>query len=316
MNRALINKCLGDAKWLWLVCGLGAFAYAWLFVWFVSRLEMTAFAGVIEQLWDKIGKFSPVPLEQLLTYSGRIARAFSEPIIVLCLSVWAVSRGSDVVSGELGRGTMEMLLSQPITRLQLIVTQGTVTVLGAALLAVGVWCGVASGIATTQIKEKVQPQITVPGLGFRVPNPLAPAEEVRVPMREKTRAEHFTTAAVNLFCLTTCLAGIATWLSSWDRYRWRTIGIMVAFYVIQTTLRTASLAIEELAWMQYLSLFTAFEPEVCVSLAVNQPELSWAVWTPQGIGPMGRNLVLLGIGGGAYLIAAIQFARRDLPAPL
>jgi hypothetical protein len=37
-------------------------------------------------------------------------------------------------------------------------------------------------------------------------------------------------------------------------------------------------------------------------------------WT--GLGPLGYDLILLGLGLAAYLAATMIFCRRDLPAPL
>ena len=65
-----------------------------------SPLELTDFAAIVERLWDKWGKFSAVPLSHLLSYPGRIALAFDEPIVVFTVSIFAISRGSDAVSGS------------------------------------------------------------------------------------------------------------------------------------------------------------------------------------------------------------------------
>ena len=120
MNRALLKKSLFESLLLLVACAIAVYALCFLHVWFVSRLELSEFAKVIEPLWKKYNKFSPVSLDQLLTYPGRIARAYSEPMVTLCIAVWAIARGSDVVSGEVGRGSMEMLLSQPVSRVQVL----------------------------------------------------------------------------------------------------------------------------------------------------------------------------------------------------
>ena len=73
---------------------------------------------------------SPVDLDQLLTFPGRIAIFFVEPAVLFIVCLWAIARGSDVVSGEVDRGTMEMLLAQPVSRLLILKTQAAVTVSG------------------------------------------------------------------------------------------------------------------------------------------------------------------------------------------
>ena len=59
-------------------------------------------------------------------------------------------------------------------------------------------------------------------------------------------AHLFWPAALNLFTLGFFLAGVATFLSSCDRYRWRTIGIVVAFYVVQMIIELVALAVGDL----------------------------------------------------------------------
>ena len=90
-------------------------------------MQTSQFAAIVEQLWDEFKDLWPVSLEQLLSYTGRIAVGYNEPIVVFGVCMFAIARGSDVVSGELGRGTLEMLLAQPVSRLQVLYTQAAVT---------------------------------------------------------------------------------------------------------------------------------------------------------------------------------------------
>ena len=91
---------------------------------------------------------------------------------------------------------------------------------------------------------------------------------------------------------------------------------------MQMILKIIGKAAEEVDWLCYLTLFTAYEPQWFVNLAMNQPESawSWLLYKPTGerigIGPMGCNMLLVGVGAACYLIGGLVFARRDLPAPL
>jgi ABC-2 type transport system permease protein len=322
MNRALLKKCIGEAQWLWLACAAGLFVFCWFRVWLVSRLEMSRFESIIEN-FREYERFSPVPFEQLFTYTGRVAMMYSEPLVVLCVSIFAIARGSDCISGEIGRGTMEMLLAQPVSRLQVLGTHATVTLAGVFLLTLVTWVGMWVGIETTYIKEEAPPAtIKVPFTSIEIPNPLAKKELVRTPLSEKIKQRDFVPALVNLFSLGVFLAGLATFASSFDRYRWRTIGLVVGFYVVQLIFKVASLASDSLSWLAYCSVFTAYEPEALVSVAINSPDETWAVlrFDAEGhfrrLGPLGYDLVLLGLGWAAYLASAVIFCKRDLPAPL
>jgi ABC-2 type transport system permease protein len=218
---------------------------------------------------------------------------------------------------------MEMLLAQPVSRLQVLYTQALVTVSGLALLCILTWVGTTAGIYTTTVTEdKPSPTLRVPMLGISVPLSLGKAEKIKVPMRERTEPGFFVAGAMNLFCFGVALAGFSTLVSAFDRYRWRTIGIVVSAYALSLILKLFGQAIDEIAWVQTLSLFTAYEPQKFISIAVHDPSHAWSLVlrNAQGavveLGPLGYYLVLLGIGAVSYMLAGIVFHRRDLPAPL
>lgn len=323
MNRTVLKKCLIEVRLLFLACAAVLFSFCWLRVWIVSRVEMDSFARIIEQLWDKWKDFSPVPLSQLLSYSGRIAMGFDEPVVFFSVAIFAIARGSDVVSGELNRGSMEMLLAQPISRLQVLYSQALVTVLAILLLALAAWAGMWAGIETNKIIETPPaPSLRVPGLGIEIPLGFAPREKVVVPMRERVDILTLLPGAVNLFTIGFCWAGIATLVSACDRYRWRTIGIVSSLLVLQTIAKITALAVERLRPLRNVTVMTAYEPQKFVSVAVNSPEQTWALLLRDSeglvvdLGPLGYNLILLGIGVACYLAAGVVFHKRDLPAPL
>ena len=48
-----------------------------------------------------------------------IMASWSHPFIILLISIWAIGRGSAAVAAEVERGTMDLLLSRPISSLGL-----------------------------------------------------------------------------------------------------------------------------------------------------------------------------------------------------
>lgn len=323
MNSTLLKKSLAEARLLFAALGLLLFAFCWLRVFIVSRLQTSQFAAIVEQFWDQFKDLWPVSLAQLLSYTGRIAVGYNEPIIVFGVSIFAIARGSDVVSGELSRGTLEMLLAQPVSRLQVLGTQAVVTLACLAALCGLTLAGTGAGIHTMSVKEDVPPPtLGLPGLGIRIPLSLKKPDKIRVPMSEKTKLGYFVPGAFNLFCLGVALAGFSTLVSSLDRYRWRTIGIVVAAYIVSLIVKILGQAIPEVSWLLFCSLFTAYEPQKFVSIAVHEPNHLWslALYNSQGhfveLGPLGYNLVLIAIGLASYLAAGFIFQKRDLPAPL
>src|SRR5687768_1726167 len=94
----------------------------------IMQLETSSREVILEQVWEKYERFSPVSIGQLLTYHGRVALAFNEPLIIILFSVWAIARGSETVSGHLHSGVLEMLLAQPVSRRNVIFSQTVITI--------------------------------------------------------------------------------------------------------------------------------------------------------------------------------------------
>jgi ABC-2 type transport system permease protein len=261
MKWALVKKNFDESKLLLGSCFLAVVVICTLRIWIVSQIETSNFKQIIEWLPGDLENLSPVPFAWLVTYPGRIALTYQEPVILLCLVVWCIARASDCVSGELGRGTLEMLLAQPVSRMQLLWSHTLVTILGVAVISVGTFLGLWLGIQVTTIHEKNYPSLSLPIVQQEIPLPFLEASETEIPMREKANVWLFFPAAVNFFCYGVMLCGFTASMSSWDRYRWRTIGIVVAFHICQALTKLLAMAAPAYSWMLYLSIYSAYEPE-------------------------------------------------------
>ena len=274
-NLAIWRKSWGDQRGLVLAMVALWGVFPWLFLWLSAQIPMPAFQDVLLQAipkdWQRL---SGVPFSEVATHAGRVALAFVDPVVVLAATVWGITRGSDAVSGQLERGTMEMLLAQPVERRAVWTTQALATTAGAALLctvlALSVWGAVAWG-----------------------------------PWAGKVEPRRFLLPVGNVFGLMVCIAGITASVSAADTYRWRTIGTLCGFYVFSLLAKLVGRMSSAFAWVGYLSIFNAYEPQRLVGDAGE----SWArLGAYDGI--------LIGIGLVAYCIGGIIFCRRDLPAPL
>jgi ABC-2 type transport system permease protein len=287
MIRALCAKSLSDAKWLLVPFALLMFFFPWIYIWATSMINMPAFSqflsNALPKQWERVSGMS---FAQMATPAGRIALVYAHPLIMLSATVWAVARGSDCVSGEIGRGTMEMLLAQPVRRTTVYTTQALVTIFGSAILAIVAWCGTATGLATVHMPQPIFATIYLP-------------------------------PALNLFGLMVCLGGLSAFASSWDSQRWRTVGLMGACYVVSAILDVASRVSERWEWLGYASFFRAYKPQTLVAHASE----AWSLLDYEngavvGLGLAGYQFVLFGIGLLAYTAGALIFSRREIPAPL
>ncbi len=320
IDRVLVRKYISQSMLLFASCGAALFAFAWVRVWVVSLLDMGQFQTVLEQFRD-FEKFAPIKFDALFTYSGRVGMTFDEPIVILCTVIWCFARGSDVVSGELGRGTLEMLLSQPINRRTLLLSHATVSVVGLALLCLLVWAGIGVGVYATTLEETVPaPSIRVPF--FNIDVPLAGGEPIKeqVPLRDRVDVRAYAASTFHLFAFGFFLLGLSSMFSCFDRYRWRTIGWVVAIYVLQLVMFGLGKAAGSLEWLLSMTFFSCYKPQKMTSL-VAEGGLSapWSVTktaSEVAFPPLVYPLILLALGTIFYLIADARFNKRDLPAPL
>ena len=324
MTRLLLKKYVGESLLLFLACTVMLFVFCWARVWIVCQFDLEQFQPLLKQ-FKSFERFTPVPLEQFLTYAGSIAMQFHEPVLILCIVVWSISRGSDVVSGELGRGTLEMLLAQPISRTRLLLVHSTVCVVGLAFLCAMVWLGTSVGIHTNRVKKTVTPsmELKIPFLPIQLPIPIGEPVEVDSPLATEVPPELFIAPTLNLFGFGFFVLALSTLCSCFDRYRWRTIGVVLSVYVIQLLMFVLSRATDFTEWVGYMTFFSLFQPESIVQLVRNEPQTATDIVASRSIpgwdfylGPLGMTLLLIGIGLVFYTIAWQRFQHRDLPAPL
>ena len=320
MSRRLAKNYAGQSALLWLGCGLTLFAFSWVRVWVVSLLDMGRFKVILEQ-FREYERFAPISFDQLFTYAGRVGMTFDEPVVIFCIVVWAISRGSDVVSGELNRGTLEMLLAQPISRTRLMLTHAFVSTLGLVMLVSLVWLGIFVGVQTTTIEETVPPAaIEVPWLSVRIPLESGEGEKIELAMRDEVNCSAYVASCVNLFGFGFFVLALTSMISALDRYRWRTVGIVVTIYILQLVMYGLGKAAEQISWLSHLTFFTLYRPQPIAKVAIEQGQLaSWSLVSVDEemlLGPLTLTLLLVGMGIIAYGVGLRVFRRRDLPAPL
>src|SRR4029079_10284793 len=64
---------------------------------------------------------------------------YVHPLPTTILLVWALGRGAGALAGELERGTMELLVAQPIARWRIVMTHLCVDLVMIPSLALGMW---------------------------------------------------------------------------------------------------------------------------------------------------------------------------------
>jgi len=271
MNRALWKKAI-RAAWLHLlVSGVLLVLFGWVFVWFTGLFKVGAWAGFLKMLPDFSHRMIGVSTAELATPQGQISVLYIHLVTILLCMGWAIGRGSDAISGEISRGTMDLTLSLPVRRVSVLLVPAVVATVGAVVLAASVLLGNWLGLVLARPGERLSIATFVPG-------------------------------AANLCALMICVTGITAFVSSWNRSRWRTISIVVAFYVASLIVQMVARIWEAGSWLAYTSFLSAYEPQRLILDTAQR----WAL-------ALCYDGALVGLGLLGYLAAAMVFSRRDIP---
>jgi ABC-2 type transport system permease protein len=230
MNRALWIKALTDAWRQLVVSAMLLTLFSWLFVWLMSLFKVGGFGIILNLLPAFVEPMLGIPLKLLANPIGQLSVLHIHIVTLLICVGWALGRGSDTVSGQIERGTMDLIVSLPVWRVTVLAVPAVVTAAGSALLAASVQSGIMLGLATVHFQDPPAPAAFLPG-------------------------------TINLFCMTFCFSAITALASSWGRNRWSTIGIASGFYIFSLIVKLVARMWPAGEWLFALSFLSAFEPQ-------------------------------------------------------
>ena len=142
----------------------------------------------------------------------------------------------------------------------------------------------------------------------------------KVPLKDRVDIATYASPTFHLFSFGFFILALATLFSSLDRYRWRTVGSVMAVYIIQLVMFGLGKAAKSLDWLLNVSFFSCYKPQKMASLVVDgglaAPWSMTEVVPDEALPPLWYPLILLSLGIIFYAIAAVRFEKRDLPAPL
>src|SRR5437016_3043287 len=159
MTFCLVRKLLRDVRLplLVVVALLAAFQCLWAKV--TQRIIEEILPSLLKSMtMDELMRIlfrGPGQIMQALLGGEKInlARAadvlsigYVHPLTQTILCIWAVGRASGAVAGEIDRGTMELLLAQPIPRWRLIAAHFGIDLLVIPLLCLSMWAGSWVGV--------------------------------------------------------------------------------------------------------------------------------------------------------------------------
>jgi ABC-2 type transport system permease protein len=334
MTLILVRKLLRDARPALIVVCLILFVFAGLWVKITQRVtaEITPFFNTVA----RVAKLPPKLFEDVLFKGpGKVSQAvlggadlrfenptdflavgLLHPVVIILASVWAVGRAGGAIAGELDRGTMELLLSQPVPRNRLIFAHLIVDAIVIPAICLSFFAGTQLGLwlvgpfeidysGVRQALTRDAPPGIVANLGI----PTEP-EHLHVSGRAQFPA------LANLAALIFSLSGLTMLLSAAGRSRWKVIGYGVLLGLSMFIVNVLGQLWEAAAFLRPASVFYYYQPQRIMLRDEWFADLR-AVWGPDSpLGPVPVVAVLFAVGLLGYAAALRVFTRRDLPAPL
>jgi ABC-2 type transport system permease protein len=297
MTWVLVRKLLRDIRVFLIVVAilLAAFQMLWARVTYqisheLPKLLEKSIPGGAEQFFDSLFEQGPAKIVQTLIGGGTIkltrgldtlSVGYVHPLTLIILSVWAIGRASAAIAGEIDRGTMELLLAQPISRSRIILSHFLVDVLTIPILCLSMWLGTWAGTCLVGLKNH--------------PSPILRAEPWP-----------FFPALLNVAVLIFATSGSTLLLSAAGRFRSRVLGLAVLLALVQFLINVIGQLWGPLEHLRPLTFYFYYQPQpIIVDPAWYEKAVIW-----------GRLAVLLAVGSAGYLLAWWTFCKRDLPAPL
>lgn len=334
LTLVLVRKLLRDMRWpLFVVCLLlFLFSLLWVRVAWKVTTELAPYFNVLgglagstqqdmeEMVFKGVGKVSQAVIGgsdiNFQNPTDFLAVEMLHPVVIVLVFLWAVGKSSGAISGELGGGTMELLLSQPVPRgrlilAHLIVDGITIPVIVLSMMAgthLGLWSVGPFRVNDESVNRLVE---KAPAFAQTKVRELVDKQKV-LPVEPQNQWK----GVVNLAALAFAMSGVGLLISACGRNRWRTSGWAVLLVLSMFVLNVIAQLWEPLGPTRPLTLFFYYQPH---KHWLND---NWTADVGECWGlEAGKLLVpavplLLAIGAIGYGVGWWVFRKRDLPAPL
>jgi ABC-2 type transport system permease protein len=243
-----------------------------------------------------------------------LAIGLLHPIVLVLVLVWSVGRAAGAVAGELDRGTMELLMSQPVPRGHLIRAHLLVDCVVLPVVCLSFFAGTQFGLWAVgdfvpdyvMLEDAAKESEMVSRLLKNVPRD-------PTPLAVSGRSELL--GLVNTAALMFAIGGMTLALSAAGRSRWAVVGYAVLAVVVMFVANTVGQLWEPAGFVRPLTFFFYYQPQRTMIDGAWLVDVgaAWNLGRPVLVPAAG---VLLAAGATGYAVALRTFTRRDLPAPL
>ncbi|MFT3881904.1 MAG: ABC transporter permease subunit [Gemmatales bacterium] len=296
MSLTLFFKILRDLRWPLLGAGFLLTLFEGFWVKITDRFANEVIPAILKSI--PLGDLKTI----LFTGSGKIFQAilggeavdlsktgellsigWVHPLPQTILMIWALGRGASAIAGEIERGTMELLVSQPIPRWKIVTTNLIVDLVTIPTLALCMFLGTYLGTTLVPLNKS---------LIDTTPIDLTP----------------YWRGIVLAVAFAFAMSGVTYAISSMGRSRWRVLAWTFGIILAMSILNLLGQLWDTLGPWRPLAIHYYFQPQYAILKGQ---------WTLPVAGVQVNALyVMLGVATLGYAFALWRFSQRDLPAPL
>jgi ABC-2 type transport system permease protein len=227
MNGSLFWRTLAWQRTRWIIVTLAIFGWGVLI-----PVIYGAFSDVVRDLANS-GAFPEELMNfgsgSLFTLPGAVTLGTQHPLAISMLAIFAVGATSTAIAGERQRGTLEVLLARPVSRVTVYLTVAIGLLLVVAVVLAALFGGFVVGATIQGVIDEL-------------------------------RLEHVPMVFLNGFLLWAAFAAFGLAASvSFDRAG-PAIGLTLAYLIVNYFLEIIGSLWQDVAWTQEYSLFHHFQP--------------------------------------------------------
>jgi ABC-2 type transport system permease protein len=266
-----------------------------------SQVESTLFEGPGKVMRTLMGGEN-INLERAM---DMLSVGYVHPLVITILCIWAIGRSSGAIAGEIDRGTMELLLAQPVRRPRLILAHLCIDLMTIPLLCLSLWAGTFLGVFLIGPIELSGEDLK----HFPFPVHLDPDA-----LRLDPAA--FGPGMWNVAALVFAVSGYTLCLSAAGRFRSKVLGLAVFVTLLQFLINVVGQFWDTIGMLRPFTVFYYYQPQQIVLAHRWSVDLGQVWNNGQPLFALNVLAVLAAVGTVGYGMALWIFSRRDLPAPL
>ena len=345
--RPLLWRIFRDLRWPLLATALLTFIFP--LIWSMIAKRMLGQIGPFFEMLGQMGGITHKEIESVLFDGpGKLIKTLLggdridlnqamdflsvclvHPTMLTILPLWAISRSTQAISGEIDRGTMELLLAQPISRFGVwlghLIAESTamlvIATVGVSGLVLGSW--IISPLEIKPIDPSLMPRkpAIIAEIGpfrLRLEDPirdrLAQKPSTTTSDRLVIRPLAFAWAMPQLFGFMAAISGMGIVLSVLIRRRFIALGVGVLILLTMFLVNLLGQLWEPLEPFRPLCFYYYYIPQEAALGRL--AHVDFRQWFGPGLVSVSSLAIQLGVAVIGWLTALYFFRKKDIPAPL